>query len=49
VLEAINRLKARGAETALVYGASVNEPARRLYASAGFRPERKIFNYVKET
>jgi ribosomal protein S18 acetylase RimI-like enzyme len=49
VLEAINRLRARGAETALVYGASVNEPARRLYASARFRPDRMIFNYVKES
>jgi GNAT superfamily N-acetyltransferase len=49
VLEAINRLRARGAETALVYGASVNEPAQQLYASTGFRPDRMILNYVKES
>jgi ribosomal protein S18 acetylase RimI-like enzyme len=49
VLEAINRLKIRGAATALVFGASINEPALRLYASAGFQPGRKILTYVKES
>ncbi len=47
VLEAINRLKIHGAGTALVYGASVNEPARRLYASVGFRQSRTILTYLK--
>lgn len=47
VLEALARLRARGATTALVYGASANEPARRLYAATGFRPDRAIFDYVK--
>jgi ribosomal protein S18 acetylase RimI-like enzyme len=46
VLEAARRLRERGAEHVLVYGVSVNEPARRLYASAGFRAERTLHAYV---
>jgi len=45
VLEALRRMRAHGATRALVYGVSGNEPARRLYLSTGFVPERRVLVY----
>ncbi len=45
VLEVLRRMRAHGMETALVYGTHANEPARQLYLSAGFEPDRTIYNY----
>jgi ribosomal protein S18 acetylase RimI-like enzyme len=45
VLDALGRMRAHGADRALVYGISGNEPARRLYLSTGFVPGRRILVY----
>ncbi len=46
-MEALKRMKVNGMSKALVYGASVNAPAQRLYASVGFSAGRKIPVFAK--
>jgi hypothetical protein len=47
VLEGLQRMKARGAHTALVCFEGDNEPARRLYESVGFGVRSTIDTYTK--
>jgi ribosomal protein S18 acetylase RimI-like enzyme len=47
VLDGLRRLKARGAQQAIVYADMRYAPAQRLYTSAGFYCANQIFTYVK--
>ena len=47
VLEALQRLKNRGIEDAVLGVAGSNEVARKLYESIGYRPIYKMYDYVK--
>lgn len=49
VVEALRRMKRFGMDSALVYNASVNEAAGRLYATAGFRPNGRVLLYDRLT
>jgi len=49
VLEGFQRMKARGAHTALVCFEGDNAPARRLYESVGFAVRSTIYTYTKDT
>lgn len=48
VIEALRRLRQRGARTALIGTASVNEPALRCYAACGFEPIERSYMYSKQ-
>lgn len=48
ILEGLRRLRALGALTSLVGTAGDNEPATKLYESAGFRIASKEYHYVKQ-
>jgi mycothiol synthase len=47
MLEGLRRLKAHGAQTALVLSTGTNEPARRLYESSGFRTIDRHWDFSK--
>lgn len=47
MLEGLRRLKARGAESAVVYSTGSNEAAIRLYESVGFHIADRNYDYVK--
>lgn len=48
MIEGLRRLQSRGMAAAFVMCEGRNEPAVRLYESAGFRAEKKDFDYIKE-
>jgi len=47
MLEGLRRLKARGAQTAIVYSAGANPASIKLYESVGFRTLTRNFYYSK--
>lgn len=47
VMEGLRRLKERGAHTALIGTASVNEPALRTYAACGFKLVERQYYYSR--
>ena len=47
VMEGLRRLRERGAKTALIGTASINEPALRTYAACGFVPVERQHYYSK--
>jgi len=46
-MEGLRRLKERGAHTALIGTASVNEPALRTYAACGFKLVERQYYYSR--
>lgn len=48
VFEALRRMRSRGMDRALVYNASVNRTAGRLYSSCGFLPVGKVLVLEKQ-
>jgi len=49
VVEGLRRMRRTGMRSALVYGVDRNEAARRLYASLGFRPVDRVYEYRKSS
>jgi ribosomal protein S18 acetylase RimI-like enzyme len=45
VIEGLRRLRALGAETAIVFSHGGETPANRLYAACGFREEARTYDF----